>query len=301
MISSRTLQRSREEIHGWWKYYIIEEYSRLSLTFGIDRLPALSGLATKVARRTGDTYLAGLWKEDLCLALLWSPENARENPPTRKFEWEQDLTKPAQIASEYRAPSWSWASIDGEVSHSNRETRSSLSNLQEHMVLLEADCSLASGDPTGKIDFGYLKVSCPTLTATINLKYDMFGKAQYRLSFEDNTVSLEHGHHFYVFQPDVPLAEVDHVNQEGKIEKTVQRSDAENPTQQMVNNVTVKLAFIITVPSEEDNRFGRYCLALGPSSIVEGAWERVGRWVYFNHDWKSDYFPSTVVEDLVIV
>lgn len=49
---------------------MLEEYAKLLLTFGKDRLPALSGLAARVARETGDTYVAGFWRQDLVLGLL---------------------------------------------------------------------------------------------------------------------------------------------------------------------------------------------------------------------------------------
>ena len=46
----------------------------------------------------GDQYLAGLWRRHLPLQLLWSLSLGVVKPPTRP--------KP------YRAPSWSWASLD---------------------------------------------------------------------------------------------------------------------------------------------------------------------------------------------
>jgi len=62
---------------------------------GFDRLPALAGLAKALAERTGDEYLAGIWKKGLIEGLLWYGEDDLLLTPT------------------YRAPSWSWASVDG--------------------------------------------------------------------------------------------------------------------------------------------------------------------------------------------
>ncbi|PVH68516.1 HET-domain-containing protein [Cadophora sp. DSE1049] len=298
-ISHKFMQSSREEIYAWWKYYVLEEYSQLSITFGMDKLPALSGIATKVAQQTGDTYLAGLWKEDLCLGLLWSVEEARSNPPGRKFDWEHDYTKSAQVAAEYRAPSWSWASIDGKVTHHVREQFSKVPGRQQHMVFLEADVSLAGMDPCGKIDFGYLRVKCPTLAATINLKYDAKGTPQYRLSFSDSSVSLRYDQ-YETFQPDVPFAPIEYTNAQGSILRMVQRGERDT-VYEMVDKVTVKLAFVVTTPNAEENIYRRYALALGPSGTVEGAWEKVGRWGYYNEEGKRDYFPGVEVEELVIV
>jgi hypothetical protein len=61
-LANRYLKSSHSDLYGWWRYFVLEEYARLSLTFGKDRLPALSGLATRVIMETGDTYIAGLWK-----------------------------------------------------------------------------------------------------------------------------------------------------------------------------------------------------------------------------------------------
>jgi hypothetical protein len=82
---------------------IVREYSRRKLTFAQDKLPALAGVASKLAERTGYTYVAGLWLEDLLpTGLLWFRDFATT-----------PLTRP-----QYRAPSWSWASIDSHVTWS---------------------------------------------------------------------------------------------------------------------------------------------------------------------------------------
>ncbi|KAH6677337.1 heterokaryon incompatibility protein-domain-containing protein [Halenospora varia] len=54
----------------WW-YKVLGEYTRRDITKAEDRLPAISGLAKKIAERTGYTYIAGLWLEDLHRGLLW--------------------------------------------------------------------------------------------------------------------------------------------------------------------------------------------------------------------------------------
>ncbi|KAF8861076.1 HET-domain-containing protein, partial [Acephala macrosclerotiorum] len=44
---------------------LVTEYCSLKLTKQMDRLPALSGLATRVASRLSSEYLAGVWSQDL--------------------------------------------------------------------------------------------------------------------------------------------------------------------------------------------------------------------------------------------
>lgn len=88
-------------IYNRW-YDLVEGYSARELTFESDRLPAISGIARKIHEISGDTYMAGLWKKDLGAGLCW-----RE----RGFG---DLRRPES----YRALSWSWASVEGSITHS---------------------------------------------------------------------------------------------------------------------------------------------------------------------------------------
>jgi hypothetical protein len=84
---------------GW--YEMVRKYMACFLTKGSDRLPALSGLAKAVAESSGDDYCAGIWRQGMIEGLLWCKD------------WEGDgfFTKSAG----YRAPSWSWAAVNGSV------------------------------------------------------------------------------------------------------------------------------------------------------------------------------------------
>ncbi|KAK4203200.1 heterokaryon incompatibility protein-domain-containing protein [Triangularia verruculosa] len=79
----------------------VEFYSATSLTYPNDRLLAISALAKKFCSRTQldpADYLAGMWKGELPLSLLWE-----------QTDTEQTAT---EIVTETNvAPSWSWASI----------------------------------------------------------------------------------------------------------------------------------------------------------------------------------------------
>jgi hypothetical protein len=101
-----------------WKR-LVEQYSTRKLTMDSDKLPALSGLANMIARETGDTYLAGLWKSNLLEELNWC---VKAYEPTHQCDdSEHDHAMPPATKSavkypdKYRAPSWSWASIDAEI------------------------------------------------------------------------------------------------------------------------------------------------------------------------------------------
>lgn len=79
--------------------HLVRAYSKCALTFPGDRLPAFAGIAELFREATGDQYLAGLWRANL-LPLL---------------DWWVDQPRARASAAEYRAPSWSWASLDGPV------------------------------------------------------------------------------------------------------------------------------------------------------------------------------------------
>ncbi|RSL49472.1 hypothetical protein CEP54_012406 [Fusarium duplospermum] len=94
----------RPDLFQQW-HGLLEEYSRLELSISSDKLPAISTIATRIGSALGDEYLAGIWKSRLPQDLLW---HGNHNCPRPK---------------EYRAPSWSWAAIDGytfQIEASNR-------------------------------------------------------------------------------------------------------------------------------------------------------------------------------------
>jgi hypothetical protein len=88
------IERARET---WTK--ILTEYTHRTLSHSKDRLLAISGIATCYSEILNDEYLAGIWRRDLPAALMW------EKISEEKF--------PRPLI--YRAPSWSWAAIDGNV------------------------------------------------------------------------------------------------------------------------------------------------------------------------------------------
>lgn len=81
---------------------LLSTYTRCGLTQAKDKLIALAGIATRVHETLQDTFLAGLWKSWLLYDLCW----------------QVDFIKPADTPKRldfYRAPSWSWASLDGPI------------------------------------------------------------------------------------------------------------------------------------------------------------------------------------------
>ena len=80
-----------------WNIFV-KTYTICDLTRPTDKLIALSGVAHFFQEITGDEYIAGLWRSRLVESLDWCVYDPM-----------------AQLSSDYRAPPWSWACLDGQV------------------------------------------------------------------------------------------------------------------------------------------------------------------------------------------
>ncbi|OAP62892.1 hypothetical protein AYL99_02119 [Fonsecaea erecta] len=98
----------------YWVYEIwtriVEAYMECKLRYGEDKLVAISGIAQKVAEATGERYLAGLWDNAMLpQSLLWFVLGRRQADGT------PSLRNASAGDLDYRAPSWSWASLEAKV------------------------------------------------------------------------------------------------------------------------------------------------------------------------------------------
>ena len=91
-----------------WEYTfwisLIQQYTSRALTDNNDKLRAVAGIAEVWQRIFNDEYCAGLWQSVLHFQILWvhSGKKTSDGP---KYE----------VAKTYRAPSWSWANVEGSV------------------------------------------------------------------------------------------------------------------------------------------------------------------------------------------
>ena len=119
---------------NWAWHRAIERYIIKNLTFEKDRLPALSGLAkTFCQMKPSAGYLAGLWKDNLALDLLWYvPQTA------------------AMKTVQRRLPTWSWASLVEKIwcYHCNGTSKA------VQIDILHAGVELTGPDPTGEVGSG---------------------------------------------------------------------------------------------------------------------------------------------------
>ncbi|KAF7512264.1 hypothetical protein GJ744_001832 [Endocarpon pusillum] len=127
--------RRTELLYSWNN--LLCSYGPRKLTRPSDKLPAISGLAKIYAERIGDEYIAGLWRNSLVEGLVWRGFGCRR-------------------VSEYRAPSWSWASMDG-MPGTDRRHRSDIIIADVEDIKVEKK----GLNPFGEVIHGQIKIRAP--------------------------------------------------------------------------------------------------------------------------------------------
>ncbi|KAF1982476.1 HET-domain-containing protein [Aulographum hederae CBS 113979] len=129
---------STHDLYEQWEL-LVRNYTSCDLTCATDKFPALSGLAKMFQKHLKDTYLAGLWGNNLLNGLMWEAHHSY-----------------GTISPGYRAPSWSWASVDGAVNPRRGVRRDTMKPL---VRVLEATTKPLTKDPTGQIQGGFLRLA----------------------------------------------------------------------------------------------------------------------------------------------
>ncbi|KAF2186267.1 HET-domain-containing protein [Zopfia rhizophila CBS 207.26] len=144
-FKNTTKQSPVNQIYASWDE-IVRFYSERKLTYSSDKLPAISGIASLFSTMLrGDRYLAGLWESRLLEGLCWHICSFDNIPRSR--------------LDNYRAPSWSWASIDGEIllNHSS-DTPEHGTDTQYQAKILEAHVECEPHNAFGKVKGGFLRL-----------------------------------------------------------------------------------------------------------------------------------------------
>ncbi|KAL9114352.1 MAG: hypothetical protein Q9227_001774 [Pyrenula ochraceoflavens] len=145
---------------------IVSEYSSRALSDPADKLPAIAGLAALTKSVCGSRYVAGLWTENLVNGLLWTCVNAG-------IVGSRSRT--------YRAPSWSWASMDGTVQYNTWP----LPRFENTCRLLSGKCDAIGPDPFGRVSSGDLVIRGLTVQAVVDV--DQSNNSNYENSHTRNT------------------------------------------------------------------------------------------------------------------
>lgn len=127
------------------------DYTEMDLSYFTDKLPAISALAAEIGEKTGWTYLAGMWKEDLFSELHWRCMK-------QSLSGERLTLKPSKVKDAgYLAPSWSWASIGIGMVVGSEDERDDRKNFDFSIL----ECQVDNIDPSfsyGPVNGGHLEV-----------------------------------------------------------------------------------------------------------------------------------------------
>ncbi|KAL9117110.1 MAG: hypothetical protein Q9187_006358, partial [Circinaria calcarea] len=142
------LDNSRQNYERWER--VVQAFMRSDLTQASDKAISLSGIAEEFQEHVfQEPYIAGLWKNTLAQELLWMVLRER-----------QANGSPSARPSDYRAPSWSWLSIDGNIKQCVPNSEPTLIEVKTiHIDLLDEN------HPTGQIKGGYIVVQCHLVPA----------------------------------------------------------------------------------------------------------------------------------------
>jgi hypothetical protein len=173
---------------------IIEHFTARDLSKKKDKLPAISALARKASDRQSSDYLAGIWKKDLVYELGWMSFSC--TLPSRESSIAQSddgihyshsyISKPL-----YRAPSWSWASVDGPVTYPygqyniSSASNHSLIEYVNHNIRLSSDV-----DPFGGVTEGHLIVNAQIIKVTL-INYPGFEVPQMQIPGSGHIVTAQ--------------------------------------------------------------------------------------------------------------
>ncbi|KAF2670488.1 HET-domain-containing protein, partial [Microthyrium microscopicum] len=128
---------------------LVRTYTNKVLTKKSDRLPAMAGFARRFDElwrdqmseekksnwKPGGEYAAGLWRKNLVEGLAWQCVGGR-----------------GTYLDEYRAPSWSWASLEGDMAVSSLGTWTDLVSIEDVSVSIDGQ------NPYGEVSGGYIQL-----------------------------------------------------------------------------------------------------------------------------------------------
>lgn len=161
---------------------MVQDYTRMFLTFEKDIFPAISGAAKAMEAATKSRYLAGLWECSIIEDLLWSTSEPGK----------------AQRPSVWRAPTFSWASVTSTDIYKGVEYRmmSTIRKLLDEVPesqeastktiyadLVNAECTLAGPDHMGELISGYITFIGLLIQGLVKEARDSYSSNPYEVYF----------------------------------------------------------------------------------------------------------------------
>lgn len=146
LVLAHTHTVNRRDTFSFSWRAMVESYTTCTLTEQQDKLIAIQGLVNIYKPLRDDDYLAGLWRKQLPSGLMWTTRDGL-----------QANGEPTYRPETYRAPSWSWASVEGTIEifpefHPEEERWIDLCQV------LEAKTTPLGEVTTGQVSDGYIKL-----------------------------------------------------------------------------------------------------------------------------------------------
>jgi len=237
ILSKIIAKQPKDKLFAKW-HNIVNAYTLRNLSFPSDRLPAISGMAEKFQSATKSGYLAGLWLDNLVEDLLWSTATFLQNPHL------------ADRLQQYRAPSFSWASVESQTHYEAIEPGRPLRPSSE---ILTTSCTATGVNRLGEVSNGYIRLRAPALQGML-------------------IATTEHSFHYYLSMPTASAKiEVcpDSLLVHDDVLCTVRRAENEEDYRPFKAKV---MCVCIATASDQC----AYALVLGNASREPEAWERLG-------------------------
>jgi hypothetical protein len=139
------------------------------MTLERDKLPAFSGVASRMPSGSLGKYLAEIFENSLVDGLAWTVRSVADRP------------------SQYIAPSWNWASVKTGVTFDDNQWVSDVE-------ILDADCTSTELNHFGSVSAGHLTIRGKTIQATVkrNEEVDHDPRSLYYVLIRDeNKMALD--------------------------------------------------------------------------------------------------------------
>ncbi|KAK1658496.1 heterokaryon incompatibility protein [Colletotrichum godetiae] len=248
---------------GQWRDLVSEFFQR-QLTFGSDRLPAMSGLATVFQQKTGSPYVAGLWKDNLINDLLWYT-------PKRRIEKLDDANSQDRVNC--YIPTFSWASAGGQIDFFKGpyvEPGSQANQWAPQAVVIDASTTTGVNNPLGNVKTAHVTLRGRVGQATLEVVATRRGRFR-SYGIKNNGESVD-------FHPDARLERfqlgVDDITK-GE-DASVRRSPACSETEMAGSESPVMLLHLGDWFVTEGKLVEMTFLVLGRSPAGTSKYERLG-------------------------
>ena len=136
----------KDNLRRLW-HILVESYTSRNMTYQSDKLPALSGVIDALQRETNDKCYAGIWRSHFLEGLNWQVID---------HDIYLAISKQPQRPSTWRAPSWSFAAIEGLVSYEGASIDGN-----RFTELEECNLTPAGLNPLGELRDGFVRLRGP--------------------------------------------------------------------------------------------------------------------------------------------